>query len=94
MEKVKAERNSNIDSFKNNEKVAEKIDSLWGVKKTHYRNNKFESRKIILKFETNGIKKRKFALKMKNESQNSHFNNFSLISELIKEFFNSSSNLE
>jgi len=94
MEKTEVLNTSKMENIKNKEKVADKIDSLWGETSLSHRKPKFESKKVVIKLESNGLEKRKFILKMESESPNSHSSDYSLISELLREFFNSSSNLE
>ena len=93
MEKTDVLNTSNMDKIKNKEKVAEKIESLWGENSFPQKKPKFESKKLLIKLATNGTEKRKFLLKMECESPNIHSSKYSLISELLREFFNGSSNI-
>ena len=94
MEKDKMLNTSKMDPIKNKEKVAEKIDSLWGENSSTNKKSKFETKKLLIKLETNGSEKRKIMLKMESGSPKVHTSNYSLISELLREFFNGSTNLE
>ncbi len=93
MEKTDVLNTSKMENIKNKEKVAEKIESLWGENSFRQKKPKFESKKLSIKLETNGTEKRKIMLKMESESPNIHSSNYSLISELLREFFNGSSNI-
>jgi len=92
MEKFKLSNSPKIESIRNREKVGQKIESLWGEKSHDDKNSKYESKKLMIKLETNGKEKRKFTLKMESGSPNAHSNNYSLIFDLLKEFFNGTNN--
>jgi len=94
MEKPKVLNTSKMENIKNKEKVADKIESLWGENSFPHKKPKFESKKLLIKLKTSGTEKRKFMLKMESESPNIHSSNYYLISELLRGFFNGSSNLE
>jgi len=94
LEKIKITHNPKIETINTNEKVGKKIDSLW-TENTHINKNlKYESKKLIIKLETNGKEKRKILLKLESGSPKVHSSNFNLISELLKEFFNGVNNFE
>ena len=46
-----------------------------------------ENKKLVIKLETTGSEKRKILLKLESGSSKVHSGNFSLISELLKDFF-------
>lgn len=90
MEKIKVSHSPKIESFKTKEKVGDKIDSLWNENHSIDKNSKYESKKLLIKLETNGKEKRKILLKLESGSPKVHNSNYNLISELLKEFFNGS----
>ncbi|MFX1569405.1 MAG: hypothetical protein ACFFCV_13670 [Promethearchaeota archaeon] len=92
MEKVKLSNNPKVESIRNKEKVGHKIESLWGENSHYDKNSSYESKKLMIKLETNGKEKRKITLKMESGSPNAHSNNYSLIFDLLKEFFNGTNN--
>ncbi len=94
MEKIKITHSPKIETINTNEKVGEKIDSLWTENTYINKNLKYESKKLIIKLETNGKEKRKILLKLESGSPKVHSSNYNLISELLKEFFNSANNFE
>jgi len=94
LEKIKLSHNPKIEPLKNKEQVGDKIDSLWSDKSTFNKNSKYETKKLIIKLETNGRERRKISLKLESGSTKVTSSNYALISELIKEFFNGSSNFE
>lgn len=83
-----------MDSISKKEKVGSKIDSLWEENSVYNKKTKYESKKLIIKLETNGTEKRKIMLKMESGSPNVNSNNYTLISEILKEFFNNNSNFD
>jgi len=94
MDKIKLSHNPKIESVNNKEKVGNKIESLWSENSTTNRNSKYESKKLIVKLETSGIEKRKISLKLESDSPKASSSNYTLISELIKEFFNGTYHFE
>ena len=94
MEKIKVSHSPKIESLSSKEKEGSKIDSLWGENSLQNKKPKYESKKLLIKLETNGKEKRKVMLKMESESPHVHSNNYSLISELLKEFFNGSNKFD
>ncbi len=94
MEKIKVSHSPKIESIRSKEKVGQKIESLWGDNSMDIKKSKYESKKLMIKLETNGKEKRKIMLKMESGSPNVRSNNYSLISELLKEFFNGSNNFD
>jgi hypothetical protein len=91
MEKVKVSHSPKMEPIRKNVKVGQKIESLWGENSID-RKSKYESKKLLIKLETNGREKRKITLKMESGSPNIHSNNYSLIFDLLKEFFNGTNN--
>ncbi len=71
----------------NKEKVANKIESLWSNRSAHERNNKFGTKRLIIKLETSGIEKKRISLKLESTNSDVNSNNYHLLSELLKEFF-------
>ena len=94
MEKIKLSHNPKIESHDNKKIVGDKIDSLWSDKSTYNKNPKYETKKLKIKLETNGRERRKICLKLESGSTKVTSSNYTLISELIKEFFNGSSTLK
>ena len=94
LEKTKLSKNSEIGTSNNKEIVGNKIDSLWSENSSPSKVSKNENKKLIIKLESSGIEKRKISLKLESESPKVSSSNFTLISELIKEFFNSSKSFE
>ena len=94
MEKIKLSHNPKSEPLKNKEKVGDKIDSIWNDKSSFHKNSKYETKKLIIKLETSGMEKRKISLKLESGSHKVTSSNYTLISELIKEFFNGSSTLK
>jgi len=94
LEKIKVSHSPKIESVSKKEKVGSKIESLWGENAIYDKKSKYESKKLIIKLETNGKEKRKISLKLESGSPKVHSSNFNLISELLKEFFNGTNNFE
>jgi len=88
LEKIKISHSPKIDPLISNEKVGNKINSLWSENSSFDKNSKYESKKLIIKLETSGKEKRKILLKLESGSPKVHNSNYNLISELLKEFFN------
>ncbi|MFW9880278.1 MAG: hypothetical protein ACFFG0_44965 [Candidatus Thorarchaeota archaeon] len=88
MEKVKIDYNPKIEVFNNKEKIGDKIDSLRSEKLSDNKSTKYETKKLMKKLETSGKEKRKILLKLESGSPRVNSNNYTLISELLKEFFN------
>ena len=90
MEKAKIINGSQLEPVNKEKKeiMAEKIDSLWGNRKTTLeKQSKYENKKLVIKLETYGKEKRKILLKLESGSSNVHQNNYNLLSELLKDFF-------
>ena len=94
MEKIKLSHNPKIESHKSRKQVGDKIDSLWSDKSSFNKNSKYETKKLIIKLETSGMEKRKISLKLESGSHKITSSNYTLISEIIKEFFNGTSTLK
>ena len=94
MEEIKLTKSPKMQVISNKEKVGGKIESLWGDNSINDKRSKYESKKLMIKLEANGKEKRKIMLKMECGSPNVHSNNYSLISELLKEFFNGTNNID
>ena len=92
MEKTKLLNNNKIGPINSKEKVANKIESLWSENTSSNKNSNKERKKLVIKLETSGRERRKILLKMESASSKTHGNNYHLISELLKEFFNGNSN--
>ena len=91
MEKVKISNSPKIEPVNRKDKVGNKIDSLWNENSAFDNKLKKESKKLMIKLETNGKEKRKILLKLESGSSAVQSSNYNLISDLLKEFFNSSS---
>ena len=94
MEEVKITHNPKMEPISNKEKVGKKIDSLWNDNILNNKSSKYETKKLMVKLETNGIEKQKILLKMECGSPRVNSNNYSLISDLLKDFFNGTTDLE
>ena len=94
MEKTKIVNNTKISPFSNKDKVANKIESLWTENSSLYKNSNNLNKKLVIKLKTTGKESRKILLKMESTSSQTQSNNYYLISELLKEFFNGNSNSE
>ncbi len=86
-------RNQLKPPFNEKEVLSEKIDNLW-EKTSDVRNLKYQKKRLLLKLEINGIEKRKILLKLESGSSKVHSSNYNLLSELLKEFFNSNGKSE
>ena len=94
LEKIKISHSPKIETLNTKEKVGNKIESLW-TENTHINKNlKYKTKKLIIKLESSGKEKRKILLKLESGSPKIHSSNYNLISELLKEFFNSTNNFE
>jgi len=76
-----------INPTKKNGELVKKIDSLWENSYPNGRSSRKETKKLVIKLETTGAEKRKISLKLESSSSNIDFNNYNLLSELLKEFF-------
>lgn len=94
LDKLKISQSPKIEPLNNKEEVGNKIDSLWSESSSSSKHSKYENKKLIIKLETSGIEKRKISLKLESESPKASSSNYTLISELIKEFFNGSNSFE
>ncbi|MFX1410893.1 MAG: hypothetical protein ACFFA6_11095 [Promethearchaeota archaeon] len=85
--------NQSKPSFNKKDILSKKIDDLW-EKSSDSRNLKYQKKRLFLKFETNGVEKRKILLKLESGNSNVQSSNYNLLSELLKEFFNSNGKLD
>jgi len=76
------------------ERAIEHLEGLWGRRSTQEGNSKPLSKKLVVKLETNGAVKRKILLKLECGKSSINSNNYHLLSDLLKEFFNSNSQSE
>ena len=74
------------DSMHKKTSIGEKLDNSWRNPKPMDK-KMLESKKLVVKLETNGKEKRKILLKLESGSSKVHSGNFNLISELLKGFF-------
>jgi hypothetical protein len=88
MEKTKLLASNKSGTIAKKEKMANKIESLWAESSSPTKNFNQETKKLQIKLETTGKEKSKLVLKMESASSKTHANNYTLISELLKEFFN------
>jgi len=88
MEKPAVLKNDKLESISKKAIIADRLQSFWGEKPSHERNSKYETKKLEIKLETSGKEKRKLFLKLESGSSKINSNNFLLLSELLKEFFN------
>lgn len=94
MEKVKISTGPKVNSINKKEKIGSKIDSLWTESPLYKHKEQFESNKLKIKLETKGKERSKIFLKIENNRPKVQFNNYHLISELLKEFFNIKQNFK
>ncbi|MFX1390991.1 MAG: hypothetical protein ACFE9Z_13080 [Promethearchaeota archaeon] len=94
MEKIEGYQTPKKNLSNNKDKLGSKIESLWADNLLKEKKDRFESRKLKIKLETNGIERNKIFLKLESNSNTVQCNNFNLISELLKEFFNGKQNFE
>lgn len=73
-------------------KVANKIDSLWNNNSSNGGKLKNGNKKLVIKLESLGIETRKISLKLESSNSNVNTNNYNLLSDLLKEFFNVDNN--
>ena len=70
--------------------IGDIIERTWHGNNSNLDKNpkiKLESKKLVIKLETNGREKRKILLKLESASSSVNPDNCILISELLKEFF-------
>jgi len=94
MEKSQTQTASVIKRTDKKERAMEHIESLWGKQATQEENSNRLSKKLVVKLETKGAEKRKILLKLECGKASINSNNYHLLSDLIKEFFNSNSQSE
>ena len=92
MEKPKILNGAKIEPFTNKEKFAKKIDSLWNNNSSLEGKRKNQNKKLIIKLESLGKETRKISLKLESSNSNLNVNNYNLLSDLLKEFFNVDNN--
>ena len=81
-----------IKMLSNKEKVANKIESLWNNNSIHDGNHKLGNKKLTIKLETSGKERKRISLKLESSNTDVNSNNYNLLSELLKEFFNVNNN--
>jgi len=89
MEKSRTQTVSPIDRANKKERAIERLEDLWGKSSKTAENSKYISKKLTVKLETNGPEKRKILLKLECGKSKINSNNYHLLSDLLKEFFNS-----
>ncbi|GAG99498.1 unnamed protein product [marine sediment metagenome] len=94
MEKSRTQTVNPIDRANKKERAIERLEDLWGKSSKTAENSKYLSKKLTVKLETNGPEKRKILLKMECGKSKINSNNYHLLSDLLKEFFNSDSQSE
>jgi len=94
MEKSQTQTASMVKRTAKKERAMEQIEGLWGRKPTIEGNSKHLSKKLVVKLETNGAEKRKILLKLECGKASINSNDYHLLSDLLKEFFNSNSQSE
>jgi len=87
IEKPKILKRVKIEPLSKKEQVGEKLESLWG-NPTVNKTAKYGTKKLVIKLATSGREKRNISLKLESSNPNVYSNNYNLISDLIKEFFN------
>jgi len=91
LEKSRTQTINPIDRARKKERAIEKLEDLWGKNSKTAENYKYHSKKLTVKLETNGPEKRKILLKLECGKSKINSNNYHLLSDLLKEFFNSDS---
>lgn len=86
MEKTSVFNGNRLKTLDTKDKIADKIDDMW-KSDTKVRPQK---KKLVLRLETSGEEKRKIEIKLEAGSSHMHDNNYNLISELLKQFFQTS----
>ncbi len=94
MEKIKISPGPKVNLIDKKEKIGSKIDRLWPENPIYKQKEQFESNKLKIKLETKGKERNKIFLKLENNRPKVQFDNYYLISELLKEFFNSKQNFK
>ena len=89
MEKSQTQTVSTIDRAKKKERAIERLEDLWGRNSKTAENSKYHSKKLTIKLKTNGADRRKILLKLESGKSKINSNNYHLLSDLLKEFFNS-----
>ena len=92
MEKPKILNGAKIEPFRNKEKFADKINSLWNNNSSQEGKLKNQNKKLIIKLQSLGKETRKISLKLESSNSNLNNNNYNLLSDLLKEFFNVDNN--
>jgi hypothetical protein len=87
MEKPKILNGTKIEPYTNKKKVADKIDNLWHDTSSNRSKFKSEHKKMLIKLESSGKEMRKISLKLESSNSNINTSNYTLLSELLKEFF-------
>ena len=89
MEKTRTQTINPIDRANKKERAIERLEGLWGKSSKTAENSKYHSKKLTVKLETNGPEKRKILLKLECGKSKINSNNYDILSDLLKEFFNS-----
>jgi hypothetical protein len=92
MEKPKILNGAKIEPITSKMNVANKIDSLWDTNSSNGGKLKNGNKKLVIKFESLGKETRKISLKLESSNSNLNTNNYNLLSDLLKEFFNVDNN--
>ena len=92
LEKTTILNGHNFRPGNNKEKMVNKIESLWDNNNPSDSKSKNDTKKLLIKLETSGREKRKISLKLESSNSNVQSTNYTLISELLKEFFNVENN--
>jgi hypothetical protein len=93
MEKPKILNGAKIEPITGKVKVANKIDSLWNTNSSNGRKLKNGNKKLVIKLESLGIETRKISLKLESSNSKINTNNYDLLSNILKEFFNAEETL-
>jgi hypothetical protein len=86
MEKLKILDGKKLEPVNKKSNIVDKIDISWRPPNPIAK-SKPDNKKLVVKLMTNGKERRKILLKLESGSSDVHNGNFSLISELLKEFF-------
>ena len=89
LEKTQSQTVNPIDRANKKERAIERLEDLWGKSSKTAENSKYLSKKLTVKLETNGPEKRKILLKLECGKSKINSNNYDILSDLLKEFFNS-----
>ncbi len=86
MKSIEILNGKKVEAINKKDTLGKKLDHSWRAAEPIHK-KVIDSKKLMIKLETNGNEKRKILLKLESDTSNVQNGNFSLISELLKEFF-------